>query len=249
MPQQASQTSDPIAQAIVAASESKKRKREDGVDGTKKKVKFTAAADDAATPRSLEKKSRKKNRAFPVPDEDRSTSAKSVPPKAAKSKRKREQLPTPEGSGSDVEEVTNQLEASYLAKRGKTSAPKPWTSTKRGAQIDLESADAREFDLESVNDGSGPEEEDVPEALNSESESQDEPLQLKHETETRVKGVTVTHSKNSKVIYVPPNETKEERDGRTVFVGNLPIEVIKSKVSAAAILTPPAKMKNLFCCH
>ncbi|VDC01324.1 unnamed protein product [Peniophora sp. CBMAI 1063] len=35
--------------------------------------------------------------------------------------------------------------------------------------------------------------------------------------------------KKDKTRYVPPGETKEQRDARTVFVGNVPVEVVKSK--------------------
>jgi len=34
----------------------------------------------------------------------------------------------------------------------------------------------------------------------------------------------------NKAKYVPPEETKEQRDERTIFMGNLPTEVAKSKV-------------------
>ena len=33
-----------------------------------------------------------------------------------------------------------------------------------------------------------------------------------------------------KTKYVPEGETKEQRDARTVFIGNLPVEAAKSKV-------------------
>ena len=36
--------------------------------------------------------------------------------------------------------------------------------------------------------------------------------------------------KKDKARYVPPGETKEQRDQRTVFVGNVPVEAVKSKV-------------------
>ncbi|KAG8887134.1 hypothetical protein FRB98_000443 [Tulasnella sp. 332] len=38
-------------------------------------------------------------------------------------------------------------------------------------------------------------------------------------------------SKPRKVKYVPPNETKDEVDARTIFIGNLPISILKSKAS------------------
>ena len=35
---------------------------------------------------------------------------------------------------------------------------------------------------------------------------------------------------NPAKAYVPPNESQADKDRRTIFVGNLPIEVAKSKV-------------------
>ncbi|KAG8994653.1 hypothetical protein FRB94_009755 [Tulasnella sp. JGI-2019a] len=46
-------------------------------------------------------------------------------------------------------------------------------------------------------------------------------------------------SKPRKVKYVPPNETKEEVDARTIFIGNLPVSILKSKS------TPKALIKHL----
>ncbi|TDL22968.1 hypothetical protein BD410DRAFT_769344 [Rickenella mellea] len=38
-----------------------------------------------------------------------------------------------------------------------------------------------------------------------------------------------TNTKGSKLKYVPEDETREQRDARTVFVGNIPTEVVKSR--------------------
>lgn len=37
--------------------------------------------------------------------------------------------------------------------------------------------------------------------------------------------------------YVPPEETPEQRDARTIFIGNLAIEVAKKKVQRSCIFT------------
>ncbi len=42
-----------------------------------------------------------------------------------------------------------------------------------------------------------------------------------------------TNTKGSKLKYVPEDETREQRDARTVFVGNIPTEVVKSRVRCA----------------
>lgn len=51
-----------------------------------------------------------------------------------------------------------------------------------------------------------------------------------HETITS-NGVTPSVAKSRRSIYVPEGETRELRDARTVFIGNVPVEVAKSKVS------------------
>ena len=61
----------------------------------------------------------------------------------------------------------------------------------------------------------------------SEEEHTREPLL--HETITS-SGVTPSIAKSRRSIYVPEGETRELRDARTVFIGNVPMEVAKSKV-------------------
>ena len=64
----------------------------------------------------------------------------------------------------------------------------------------------------------------------SEDEDEEEAEELVHES---LKGQVATpkHSKEKKPKkYVPADETSADRDRRTVFVGNLPIECAKSKV-------------------
>ena len=50
--------------------------------------------------------------------------------------------------------------------------------------------------------------------------------------ESQLPGAKPTKQKKVKAkAYVPEGETREERDGRTIFVGNLGVELAKSKVS------------------
>ena len=52
-----------------------------------------------------------------------------------------------------------------------------------------------------------------------------------HETHS-ASGQGKIHSKShKKAKYVPPDETAAQRDARTVFVGNIPVSVAKSKVT------------------
>ena len=62
------------------------------------------------------------------------------------------------------------------------------------------------------------------------SDVEDDPSQLVHESVSK-KSVTKVRAK--KVKYVPSDETPEQRNSRTIFVGNVAIEVAKSKVRSA----------------
>jgi nucleolar protein 12 len=67
------------------------------------------------------------------------------------------------------------------------------------------------------------------EQLNGTSDSEEDASQLVHET--TVKNVQRDKTRSRRVHHqVPPDETKEQRDARTLFLGNVPMEVAKSKV-------------------
>ena len=51
------------------------------------------------------------------------------------------------------------------------------------------------------------------------------PMNLVHES---ISGLTPVTRRKS--IYVPDGETKADRDARTIFIGNLPFGILKSKV-------------------
>ena len=53
---------------------------------------------------------------------------------------------------------------------------------------------------------------------------------LVHETITN-NGTTSSVATRSRSAYIPSGETKEQRERRTVFIGNIPIEVAKSRVN------------------
>ena len=69
----------------------------------------------------------------------------------------------------------------------------------------------------------------------SDSASEDEldPSKLVHES---VASGSKSKTGSGKTKYVPPEETQEQRDARTVFVGNVPVEVVKSRVRLFAKL-------------
>lgn len=58
------------------------------------------------------------------------------------------------------------------------------------------------------------------------SDEEGDPSKLVHET--LLKGNSTKSA--SKKKYVPAGETKEQRDARTIFIGNVPIEAVTSRV-------------------
>jgi nucleolar protein 12 len=52
------------------------------------------------------------------------------------------------------------------------------------------------------------------------------PMNLVHES---ISGITPVTRRKS--VYIPDGETKTDRDARTIFIGNLPFGILKSKVS------------------
>lgn len=70
------------------------------------------------------------------------------------------------------------------------------------------------------------------------SDDEHTPEPLVHETTINV-GKTSPVMKRGHSVYVPDGETKEQRDARTVFMGNVPMEVAKSKVHRQIHCTNP----------
>ena len=64
----------------------------------------------------------------------------------------------------------------------------------------------------------------------SSSEAEDNIVPPQHESLTAKTLEEKDGGPKTKTKYVPPEETKEQRDERTIFVGNLPPEMAKSKV-------------------
>jgi nucleolar protein 12 len=73
------------------------------------------------------------------------------------------------------------------------------------------------------------------EQLNDNSDSEEDASQLVHETMVKNAQLVKTRSRHAH-HYVPPDETKEQRDARTIFLGNVPMEVAKSKVCPLSFL-------------
>ncbi|KAH9942888.1 hypothetical protein B0H21DRAFT_695772 [Amylocystis lapponica] len=61
----------------------------------------------------------------------------------------------------------------------------------------------------------------------TDSDEEGDPSRLVHESLSG--GSKRKSSDRAKTKYVPPEETSERRDARTIFVGNVPVEVVKSR--------------------
>ena len=77
-------------------------------------------------------------------------------------------------------------------------------------------------DVVSVNQSSGEEDQDA-----------EPPM---HETHTSASATKLRSKPRKKAKYVTPGETPAQRDARTIFVGNIPIDVAKSKVRSIVII-------------
>ncbi|KAM6494529.1 hypothetical protein JOM56_010890 [Amanita muscaria] len=87
--------------------------------------------------------------------------------------------------------------------------------------------DSDETDGEEGSDGGS----SVPESSNEDEDagSSFEPSKIVHESLKAKKNLAKDQKSSSKKKYVPPEETTAQRDLRTVFVGNLSVEVAKKK--------------------
>jgi nucleolar protein 12 len=74
------------------------------------------------------------------------------------------------------------------------------------------------------------------EKLNDTSDSEADAVQLTHETVA--KKAQRDRIRSRRVHHVPLDETKEQRDARTVFLGNVPMEFVKSKVCPSSLSWP-----------
>ena len=58
-----------------------------------------------------------------------------------------------------------------------------------------------------------------------------------HETHASDSATKVRSKSRKKTKFSPPDETPAQRDARTIFVGNIPIDVAKSKVCPIALIS------------
>lgn len=111
-------------------------------------------------------------------------------------------------------------------------AKKPTKDVTRKADTSDENEDQDDAQIEEnylARRTSGPKQPPSQKKAGSSSEDEDDSdtSPPAHETQKTSKW-KLKHPKKSK--YVPPGETSAQKDARTVFIGNVPIEAVKSKV-------------------
>jgi nucleolar protein 12 len=111
-------------------------------------------------------------------------------------------------------------------KRRKSSPTRTSKPPKPGRPAQVEDAEEDDATLEDTYHASTHEAPLKHQSDDDEDSSEGEQV-LQHETVT---GSSKSKTKAKKKKVVRENESKEDRDRRTIFVGNLPIDVMKSKV-------------------
>ena len=106
------------------------------------------------------------------------------------------------------------------------------TREKASKNVEESESEDEEDGGEGVGEDSGADDKsdsDEEEDATSDSDGEGDPSKLVHES--LQKGAqTKGQSRHGKQKFVPSKETPEQRDARTVFVGNVAVEVTKSRV-------------------
>ena len=187
--------------------------------------------------------------ALPVPAPAPARARPTTLPSTSKTKRKRDQVGKlsegiaaakaaaaaeagSEAGESDEEEDDEGIEEAYEAKKAKvTAAP-----VEKRMAIPGAGADDASDDDGSLGPAGSDDDDEAGEASGSAL-----PVH-----ESLLPGAKAVKPKKVKTkAYVPEGETREERDGRTIFVGNLGVEVAKSKVSPGAHPQPPYRSLHI----
>lgn len=67
------------------------------------------------------------------------------------------------------------------------------------------------------------------------SNDEGDPSRLIHESLSR-RNTSRSNGQSTKTKYIPQDETPERRNARTIFIGNVPVEVVKGRVRMRASL-------------
>ncbi|THU91285.1 hypothetical protein K435DRAFT_863536 [Dendrothele bispora CBS 962.96] len=141
--------------------------------------------------------------------------------KGKKRKAKEEEDDDDEDAEDAEDEENSDLENAYLLSRAKSAIDPNKTAKNRDSEGSSEESDEVEDENENRMEVDG-EEDDGEEDVDA------PPPQ--HESLSSKKGKERAKSKR-KGKYVPPGETPDQRDARTIFVGNLSLEVAQKKAS------------------
>lgn len=98
-----------------------------------------------------------------------------------------------------------------------------------GAQSDSEEEEDRDEAEEDHEDKATSVEDEEAEEVSSGSDNEGDSSKLVHES-LQKSPQSKEQSRHGKPKFVPSKETPEQRDARTVFVGNVAVEVTKSRV-------------------
>lgn len=134
------------------------------------------------------------------------------------------------------------LKVTFVETDTSESQPAPQKKSKPSSSKPKQSPVAAESSNSDSEDEDKPlEEEEEAADEDSDSDEEGDPSKLVHES---VAAGGKTKSASGKVKFVPSEETAEQRDARTVFVGNVPVEVVKSRVRPC---TPRSRSAFLIC--
>lgn len=125
--------------------------------------------------------------------------------------------PEPEADVDEQSEDDGDIEGAYFARSRRKElaqsvpSPPPKKPSKAKKAVASEAADASD-------------------AAEDKDDGDDAPPQHESLASTSTTKRVRERVPKSKSKYTPPDETKEQRDARTIFIGNLPVEIIKSQV-------------------
>ncbi|PIL22632.1 hypothetical protein GSI_15323 [Ganoderma sinense ZZ0214-1] len=153
----------------------------------------------------------------PATSSERKRKATEATPNGKVKRSKFETAATPSSSKRSAKAVTK---AAHAVTESDSEEEEDEDEDSDGIENENESEDADEDDAEG---------EEVKEA-SSESDDEGDPSKLVHES--LHKGVQPKgQSRHGKPKFIPSEETPEQRDARTIFVGNVAVEVTKSRPS------------------
>ncbi|KII86694.1 hypothetical protein PLICRDRAFT_143118 [Plicaturopsis crispa FD-325 SS-3] len=190
-------------------------KRTDGIDNDLDAL-FRSAASKTQPPSGPHENKKRKLKTDATVDAASSKKSKT----STKSKRARlsdEVEPQPAAEVPSVPPPSKTSKKSSGDKKGKRKAKEVSSEVEEGDNPDLEAA----YHDRTSKDTAAAEADDDDDAP--------DPSKLVHESVAQAKSGRDRGSRNGKTKYVPPDETSEQRDARTIFIGNLSLQVAQKR--------------------